>query len=115
MAVVSWALLPEDSPYPGIRRRRFDGRGFTLVRYEFAPGASFPLHHHPEEQLVLVEAGEVIMRSGDAEMHLRAGDACWTPPHEVHGITAGASGAVFVNLIVPRREHAPRVVGDSAD
>ncbi|REJ36520.1 MAG: hypothetical protein DIU82_04165 [Bacillota bacterium] len=108
-----WAALAEDSPYPGVRRRRFDGGQFTAVRYEFAPGARFPLHHHPEEQLVIVETGDLILQNGDETARLRAGDAAWTPSGVPHGITAGPAGAAFVNIVVPRRQHDIRVVGEA--
>jgi len=108
-----WAALPEDSPYPGVRRRRFDGGQFTAVRYEFAPGARFPLHHHPEEQLVIVETGDLILQNGDETARLRAGDAAWTPSGVPHGITAGPAGAAFVNIVVPRREREIRVVDEA--
>ena len=108
-----WAALAEDSPYPGVRRRRFDGGQFTAVRYEFAPGARFPLHHHPEEQLVIVETGDLILQNGDETARLRAGDAAWTPSGVPHGITAGPAGAAFVNIVVPRREREIRVVDEA--
>ena len=51
--------LPIEEPFPGLRRRTFDGSGATVNEYCFEPGASFPLHRHPQEQITLVVDGTV--------------------------------------------------------
>jgi quercetin dioxygenase-like cupin family protein len=97
------AALPADEPYPGVIRRTFDGEGATVSIYEFAPGATFPLHAHPQEQITLVDAGTVEMRIGDDTHRWAAGAWSVVPGDVPHGITAGPRGARITAIVTPRR------------
>ncbi|HEY4278546.1 MAG TPA: cupin domain-containing protein [Conexibacter sp.] len=93
-----------DEPYAGIRRRSFDSEHATVAEYVFQPGAQFPLHHHPQEQITVIEHGEIeLLVAGEARA-LSAGDWAVVAADVEHGIRAGANGARFVATIVPRRE-----------
>jgi quercetin dioxygenase-like cupin family protein len=96
--------LPPDAVYDGVIRRTFSSDHATVTNYTFAPGARFPRHRHAQEQITLVQAGEVEMTIGDRLEHLAAGDWSVVEPGVEHGITAGASGATVVAVVVPRRE-----------
>ena len=98
-----FAQLPESEPYPGVFRRRFDAEGATVAAYRFDPGATFPLHQHPEEQITLIEEGEVEFTVGDATEQLRDGSWSIVPPSEPHQLRAGADGARILAIVVPRR------------
>jgi len=100
----SFSGLPADSPYPGIERRTFDSDQATVNRYDFDPGATFPRHRHPQEQITLVVQGSLDLTVGDRSRSLAAGDYSVLPADVEHGITAGGSGASFVAMIVPRRD-----------
>jgi quercetin dioxygenase-like cupin family protein len=101
--VGTFAALATEEPYPGVVRRTFDAAGATVTSYEFAPGASFPVHRHAQEQITLVEEGSVRMRIGDGEPQLSAGGWSVVPGHVEHGVTAGPAGARVTAIIVPRR------------
>lgn len=103
MAAVDWETVPPSQPHPGVVAWRVDLEGATVVRYEFAPGASFPLHAHDEEQVLLVVEGRVEMREGDGVLKLFPGGAAVTPAGVPHGLVAPSTRAVVVNVIVPRR------------
>jgi quercetin dioxygenase-like cupin family protein len=98
--------LEATEPYPGLRRRTFDGQGATVNEYSFEPNASFPLHHHPEEQITLVTGGEVELTAGGETSELSAGGWSVIAGGVEHGIRAGANGARIVAIIVPRRGSA---------
>lgn len=83
--------------------RRVDAGELTLVRYEFEPRANFPLHRHPEQQIVVIFRGSCRIRSGETARALKQGDVAFSPSMEPHGITAGEDGVVFLNIISPRR------------
>jgi unsaturated pyranuronate lyase len=103
-AVGTFAGLASDEPYPGVVRRTFDAAGATVTSYEFSPGASFPLHRHPHEQITLVDEGSVRMRIGEDEPELSTGGWSVVPGGIEHGVTAGPTGARITAIIVPRRE-----------
>lgn len=98
--------LAATEPYPGVQRRSFDSAKATVNRYTFEPGASFPIHRHPAEQITVIEQGDVEMTvDGDARK-LVAGEWSVVAGDVEHGITAGGEGASILAIVVPRRESA---------
>lgn len=95
--------LGAEEPYPGVRRRAFDTERATVTRYEFEPGAAFPLHRHPQEQITLIEAGEVEFAIDGSVERMGPGSFSVVGPDVEHGITAGLQGARFVAIVVPAR------------
>jgi quercetin dioxygenase-like cupin family protein len=95
--------MPAEEVYDGVLRCSFDSAKATVTSYSFAPGASFPLHRHPQEQITLVEAGEVEMTVGDRVESLAAGDWSVVEGEVEHGIRAGADGARVLAIVIPRR------------
>lgn len=103
MRLINWDQIPPRAPRPGIATRRFDSDGMTIVRYEFQPGASFPRHSHPEEQVVIVLRGRVTFTVDGHPLELGPGDICHVGAHVPHGATAGPEPVEFLNLLSPRR------------
>jgi len=101
--------LEAAAAYPGIRRRTLQSERMTLTEYTFEPGATFPLHRHAQEQVTLVEDGEVRLTVAGATETLAAGAWSVVPGGVEHGITAGAGGARIVAILSPRREAAGEI------
>lgn len=95
--------LPVAEPFPGIRRESFTTERATVTRYTFEPGAAFPLHRHPQEQITLVLEGEIEMTVRDERRALRAGDWSVVGPDVEHGIAAGSGGARVAAFVSPAR------------
>jgi quercetin dioxygenase-like cupin family protein len=101
--VVASALVPlvvlAQQP-PGIKRTdlmRNDlsvpGREVIQVLVEFAPGASFPRHNHPGEELVYVTAGSLEYQlEGEPPVTLKAGDVLFIPAGKIHAVRNVGSG-----------------------
>jgi quercetin dioxygenase-like cupin family protein len=98
-------ITPEE-PYPGVVRRVFDGKGATVTRYDFAPGAQFPLHRHPQEQITLIQQGEVEFTVDGTPLKQSAGDFSIVDPDVEHGLKAGPNGASILAIVTPRRKDA---------
>jgi quercetin dioxygenase-like cupin family protein len=92
-----------DEPFPGISRQSFDTERATVVSYQFEAGARFPLHRHAEEQITVVEEGEIEFRLVEETRRLSAGDWAVTAPDTPHGVVAGPRGARVLAIIIPRR------------
>ena len=105
----SFAGIEAETPYPGIRRRTFHSERMTFSEYTFAPGATFPLHRHTQEQVTLIEAGEVRLTAGGATETFAAGAWSVMPAGVEHGITAGPDGARIVAILSPRRRSAGEI------
>lgn len=101
--LVDWATVAESEPYAGVRARRLDTGRATVVRYEFGPDAVYPRHEHGEEQLVHVVSGAIELELGATTLSLAAGDLVHVPSGVPHGARAREAGAVFLNVVVPRR------------
>lgn len=100
----SFGDLPAEDVYEGVTRRSFNSEQATVTSYTFAKGARFPMHRHPQEQITLIQTGQVEMTIGDRVERLSTGDWSVIEPEVEHGITAGPSGATVVAVVVPRRE-----------
>lgn len=98
--------LEAAEPYPGIERRVVDADGATVSRYAFQPGARFPQHVHVQEQITIVQSGEVELNVDGTKTILQAGDWSVMPGGVPHGITAGPEGASILATVVPRRSSA---------
>jgi quercetin dioxygenase-like cupin family protein len=102
----SFAALPAEEPYDGLIRRSFDCASATVTEYTFDPGARFPLHYHPQEQITLIQEGDVELTVDGETATLHAGDWSVVGPQVEHSICAGDGGARIVAIVIPRREHA---------
>jgi quercetin dioxygenase-like cupin family protein len=86
-----------------VETRRVDFVQFTVVEYRFQPEAVFPLHHHAEEQVVIVLKGSIRFVLDGRPVDLGPGASARVPPNAPHGATAGRQGARMLNLVSPRR------------
>jgi quercetin dioxygenase-like cupin family protein len=61
------------------------GREMWQLRVEFAPGASFPRHRHPGEEIIYVLEGTIEYDvEGKPPLTLKAGDVLFVPYGVVH-------------------------------
>lgn len=102
--VGSFDSLPVDEPFEGVRRHAFSTPRATVSRYSFEPGATFPLHSHPQEQITLIESGTVEMTIDGEPSRLGGGEWSVVGSEVEHGITAGPEGARIVAFIAPPRQ-----------
>jgi quercetin dioxygenase-like cupin family protein len=111
----SFAALAAEQPFSGVTRRTLASERATVTRYDFEPGARFPIHRHAQEQITLVERGEVEFDAGGTVASLGAGDWSVVAPNVPHGVRAGPNGARILAIIVPRREAADDYQIESGD
>jgi len=104
----SFEQLGADTPYPGIVRRVLTTAKATVQEYRFDPGATYPLHQHPEEQITVVLDGELVFTADAEAFELSAGAWSVVPGDVPHGVTAGPAGARFLAILVPPRKEPPR-------
>jgi quercetin dioxygenase-like cupin family protein len=105
--------LPEEVPYPGVRRRSISSDRATVAAYEFDPEASFPLHRHPQEQVTLVQRGQVVFTVAGRRETMHRGGWSVVPPGIEHALTAGPEGASIVVVVTPKRERGDISLGSS--
>lgn len=94
---------PLEHPFAGIARRTTHTAQATVTAYAFDPGAGFPIHTHPEEQITVVLAGQVEFEV-EGERHVLGPGETYAVAGELeHGLRAGPEGARFLAVVVPRR------------
>jgi quercetin dioxygenase-like cupin family protein len=99
----SFEQIGAETPYAGIARRVLKTSKATVQEYRFDAGASFPIHHHPQEQFTLVLEGEISFGADGERRELTAGEWSVVPGDVPHGVTAGPAGARFLAVLVPPR------------
>ena len=77
------------------------GREVLQARVDFAPGASFPRHTHPGEEIIYVLSGTLEYEVAGKPVTLKAGDVLFVPAGTVHaaknvGTVPGAELATYV-------------------
>ena len=100
----SWAAVEPRTPADGIERRMIVGDGLMDCRLRFDPHVVRPIHHHPLEQLTLVERGRVRFYIGDEERVAGPGDVLHFPSNIVHGATMLDEEVVLYDIFTPIRE-----------
>jgi quercetin dioxygenase-like cupin family protein len=60
------------------------GREVLQARVDFAPGASFPRHKHPGEEIIYVLTGTIEYEVADKFVTLKSGDVLFVPDGVVH-------------------------------
>ena len=96
----SLALHSAWAQQPGIKRtdlQRHDlsvpGREVVQVRVDFAPGAAFPKHSHPGEEIVNILEGSLEYEvEGKSPVTLKAGDVLFIPAGTIHAAKNVGSG-----------------------
>ena len=98
--------LSELRPLPiweGIIARSVEGERITMAIVELDPGAVAAEHRHENEQLGIVLSGSLTFRIGDETREIGAGATYRIPPDTLHEATAGADGAVVIDVFAPPR------------
>lgn len=89
---------------PGINTRIFAGEQAMLSVVRMEPGAVGKLHNHDEEQWGVMLEGDGVRIQDGREFPVKAGDFWRTPGGTMHGIRAGASGALVLDIFSPPRK-----------
>jgi quercetin dioxygenase-like cupin family protein len=104
VALSAQAPRPPGSTRTDLQRHELSapGREVLQARVDFAPGAAFPAHRHPGEEIIYVLAGTLEYQlEGQPPQTLEAGDVLFVPAGVFHsarnlGSTQGSELATYV-------------------
>jgi quercetin dioxygenase-like cupin family protein len=96
----SLALHSAWAQQPGIKRTDLQGHDLSVpgreaiqARIDFAPGAAFPNHSHPGEEIIYVIEGTLEYQiEGKPPVTLKAGDVLFIPAGTIHAAKNAGSG-----------------------
>ena len=102
----AFRALDDIAPLPiwsGILARVVEGRELTFAVVELDPHASATMHQHTNEQIGIVLRGTMTFTIGGETRVLKPGDTYEIPGNVAHEATAGAEGAVVIDVFAPIR------------
>lgn len=100
---IDWATIPSSLVHGAIVKKSVTFDRFTIVRYDFPPGAVFPMHSHGESQATLVLSGSFTFVTHDGSTTYAAGDVALVPGDVPHEGRAGNEPASIVCVLTPPR------------
>jgi quercetin dioxygenase-like cupin family protein len=65
------------------------------------PDAHLPAHHHAEQQITIVQSGELTLTVGAETREMAAGDCVVVPSQVLHSGVAGPQGCMVVDVFTP--------------
>ena len=107
----NWREVPEDQLNPTISRQMIHGETMTVARLRLRKGAVVPLHYHVNEQISMVESGQLRFVIAGEECIVKGGETITIPPNAPHLVEA-LEDSVATDLFCPIREDWIR--GDDA-
>lgn len=108
--VAGWAAAAVELVRPGISRQVVQGEHQTVIRYVYEPGAVFPSHSHPQEQVTIVLQGAIEFDLNGETVQVRAGEIVLIPRGLPHGArVVGDELVETINTLSPRRDDHPGV------
>lgn len=97
------AIAPQQI-WERIAARSLHGERITLSVVELDADAVVAEHSHENEQLGIVLRGTIDFRIGDERRELGPGETWCIPANTLHEATAGAEGAVVLDVFSPPRD-----------
>jgi quercetin dioxygenase-like cupin family protein len=122
IVISSLALHVAQSQQSGIKRtdlQRHDlsapGREVVQVRVDFAPGAAFPPHSHPGEEIAYVIEGALEYQvEGQPPVTLKVGDTLFIPAGKIHAAkNIGSSNAAELATYIVEKGKPLVVLGQA--
>jgi quercetin dioxygenase-like cupin family protein len=99
---IDWDAREFSELRPGIRGSTIVSADLTVSMYRYAAGSRWEEHEHSEDQLTAVLSGEIVFRSGGAELRLGPGQQVLIPGGVPHAAEAGPVEVVTLNVWPPR-------------
>ena len=100
---INWDELPEHQIVEGLYGKFFHTTTMSVVLWRFEAGADLPLHHHPHEQITMIQEGKLQLTVDGETMILGPGDTLLIASNLEHGGKAVEATLAF-DIFHPVRE-----------
>ncbi|MEE8498348.1 MAG: cupin domain-containing protein [Acidimicrobiia bacterium] len=94
----------------GLFFRPVFAQNMSLNFVTFPPDSGFPSHVHPEEQISIVQEGEMEITIGDSARKVRPGDVIVFPPNVPHAGRTDDLSCRLIDIFSPPRQGMREVV-----
>ena len=98
--------LPSATPLKHVDRKLITGDNVMFCLYQFEPGADFPCHTHPAEQITYIIKGPWYLKIGEKEelVRVETGTVAVFEPNFPHGGKSAGVEAICIDAWSPIRE-----------
>jgi quercetin dioxygenase-like cupin family protein len=104
MLLVSSPLIAQEAKVASLMVKPlpdFPGKDVTVLRVEYPPGSSDPVHRHNAHGFIYVMEGSIVMAVNGAQpVTVTAGQMFYEGPNDVHTIGRNASRTVPARFLV---------------
>ena len=97
----------------GLFFRPFYAENLSLNFVTFPPDSGFPMHVHPEEQVSIVQEGEMEITIGAETFQVRPGDVIHFPPNVAHSGRTLDHSCRLIDIFSPPRTGIKDVVAEA--
>jgi quercetin dioxygenase-like cupin family protein len=111
MELYDWNAIPEQKMNPLVTRQVIHTERMTIARLHLAKGAVVPMHSHENEQVSMIDRGELRFVVGGQEVFVRAGQSLRIPSNVPHMVEATEDCGVTDVFTPPRQDW---ISGDDA-
>ncbi len=102
--ITTWDEFPTVEYVRGVSRQAVSGEKVMMTRIVYRDGVVIPEHHHPAEQIMLVERGRLWAKVGDEESEVGPGSLLVIPSDWIHAFRQlGDEDVVFYECFAPIR------------
>lgn len=103
MQVYEWDLIEKEQLNPSFARQVIHAETVTLARVYLSKGYTVPTHSHINEQLSLIEQGQLKFVLDGKEVVVKSGEVLRIPPNVPHSAEA-LEDTVGIDFFSPVRE-----------
>lgn len=101
----SWGETSKEHLDPKLTQRVFSTKNAIVVHYIYEPGLEFEHHSHPQEQITIVQSGQLLFEIEDEKVELKAGDICSIAPNVSHStVVLGEENVESISIFTPGSE-----------
>lgn len=101
---VDWSTIPWEQVREGVERKAFSGEGATVALNRLMPGHEPRPHHHPNEQIACILAGQIDFHLNGEVVRLGPGGVLVIPPDVEHwGVVVGNEPVLNLDVFTPKR------------
>lgn len=97
----------------GLFFRPFFAQSLSINLVTFPPDGGFPTHVHPEEQISIVQEGEMEITIADVLHRVKPGDLIHFPPSIPHSGRTGSEACRLIDIFAPPRTGIWDVIADA--
>jgi len=111
MQLYEWDKIQREELNPTIARQMINGETITVARMHLKKGCVVPEHSHHNEQISIIESGQLDFVVAGKRQVVKAGQVLRIPPHVPHSAEA-PEDCYAIDVFSPVREDWVR--GDDA-